>query len=54
MNLGLLPGQEILYIFDFGAEWKFKVKYEKFIEEPQLLKPQVIDKMGESPEQYEW
>ncbi len=54
IDLGLLPGQEILYIFDFGVEWRIKVKYERLIEEPQLLKPQVIDKKGQSPEQYGW
>ena len=54
MNLGLRPGQIILYVFDFGDDWRFEVKYEKFIEEPQLLNPQIIDRKGESPEQYEW
>ncbi len=53
-NLGIHPGQEILYIFDFGDEWRLRVKFEELIEEPQLLKPQIIDKKGKDPEQYEW
>ncbi|MHB1127346.1 MAG: plasmid pRiA4b ORF-3 family protein [Bacillota bacterium] len=52
-ELGLEPGQEILYLFDYGDEWCFKVRLEDKSEEgPRLLKPVITARAGESPDQY--
>ena len=52
-RLGLEPGQEILYLFDYGDEWFFKVLLEEITEVgPMPLKPVVKAKKGNSPDQY--
>ncbi|MHB1418561.1 MAG: plasmid pRiA4b ORF-3 family protein [Bacillota bacterium] len=52
-ELGLEPGQEILYFFDYGDEWCFKVLLEDKAEEgPKLIKPMITESAGESPHQY--
>jgi len=51
--LGLFAGQNILYLFDYGDEWKFRVELEDIrLKGPKPRKPKVIGKKGESPEQY--
>ncbi len=46
--------QQILYIFDFGDDWNFICELQKIspLEEP-FPTPQIIESVGESPEQYE-
>ncbi|MFN2340525.1 MAG: plasmid pRiA4b ORF-3 family protein [Halanaerobium sp.] len=51
-ELGLEAGREFIYIFDYGTEWEFKIKTEKFIEEEEVLEAAVVDSRGENPEQY--
>lgn len=51
-KLGLEVGQEFLYIFDYGTEWRFKIKMEEYIDEKEIEEPIIIDATGESPEQY--
>lgn len=52
-ELGLDPGQEILYLFDYGDELKFKVLLEnRELGGPRMLKPAVTARQGESPQQY--
>ena len=52
-SLNLELKQKFLYLYDFGDEWKFSVQLEAILEEEvSLLKPIVIEKRGESPEQY--
>lgn len=52
-RLGLEPGQEILYLFDYGDEWFFKVLLEKTtLKGPMPLKPVVTAREGVSPSQY--
>ncbi|MHA1363423.1 MAG: plasmid pRiA4b ORF-3 family protein [Candidatus Freyarchaeota archaeon] len=55
-ELGLYEGQEILYLFDYGDMWLFRVELEKIdAEGPKPEKPQIIEKKGSDPEQYpEW
>ena len=54
-ELGLLPGQQILYIFDFGCEWRFKLEVLEKKDEPGPLSPVIRERKGKSPEQYpEW
>jgi hypothetical protein len=51
--VGMWEKQEILYLFDFGDEWCFKVALEKIIEgKAPLAEPVVVASHGEAPCQY--
>jgi Plasmid pRiA4b ORF-3-like protein len=52
-ELPLLPGQAMIFLFDFGANWEFKVELESVVsEENKLSEPVVLESKGKSPEQY--
>jgi hypothetical protein len=52
-ELGLLIGQNILYLFDYGTEWHFRVELEEIrTEGHKPRKPKIIEEKGEAPEQY--
>ncbi|MDA8235151.1 MAG: plasmid pRiA4b ORF-3 family protein [Clostridia bacterium] len=52
-KLGLVPGKRLLYLFDFGDEWQFNVQLEEVMDSKTVpIKAEVIDKKGDSPEQY--
>jgi hypothetical protein len=52
-ELGLEAGDEILYLFDYGDEWEFKVLLEHKDEDgSRVLKPLITERHGKSPEQY--
>jgi len=52
-DLNLYVGKRLLYLFDFGDEWHFKILVEEIKEnEDKLSKPVLIGEKGESPEQY--
>lgn len=52
-ELGLYVGQKILYLFDFGDEWRFQVRLEDIrMESPRPSKPKIVEKKGKAPEQY--
>lgn len=52
-DLELYKGQKMLYLFDFGDEWKFDVELMKIDKEvPLPLRPIIIESKGEAPEQY--
>ncbi|KYK33613.1 MAG: hypothetical protein AYK18_04605 [Theionarchaea archaeon DG-70] len=51
-DLGLQPGQFILYIFDFGHQWQFKIELLDFSSEPGPPSPVIGERKGKSPEQY--
>ncbi len=56
-DLELYKGQKMLYLFDFGDEWKFDVELMEIDKEAPLpLKPVIIESKGKVPEQYggEW
>jgi hypothetical protein len=54
-ELGLLIGQNILYLFDYGTEWRFRVELEEIRRGgPEPRMPKIIEKMGKAPEQYEY
>ncbi|MCL4441526.1 MAG: plasmid pRiA4b ORF-3 family protein [Firmicutes bacterium] len=54
-KLGLSAGKQFLYLFDFGDEWRFTVKVEKFVHEITPFKPVIVERLGDNPEQYpEW
>jgi hypothetical protein len=55
-ELGLYPGMEILYIFDFGDNWQFMITVLEIETKLKISSGyNVLKKVGESPEQYpEW
>ena len=52
VRLELFQGQSFLYIFDFGVEWGFNVEVVKIINEDEFSEPQILEVVGEAPEQY--
>lgn len=52
-SLRLYEGQEFVYIFDFGDEWRFKVEVINIDNKAPLpLKPMIMHTKGMAPEQY--
>ena len=52
-ELGLAPGQNVLYLFDYGDEWWFKLVVEDIRTHGRKPRePRIIGKKGEAPEQY--
>lgn len=52
-EIGLYKKQRILYLFDFGDEWRFDVEvFDIEGSNIKLLRPQIIERKGEPPEQY--
>lgn len=50
---GFVQGQQFLYVFDYGAEWTFRVTVEEIDEqETGGFTPQLVDEKGQSPKQY--
>lgn len=50
---GLFEGKSFMYLFDFGANWRFSVTLEKiFQSETEPAKATIIQSVGENPEQY--
>lgn len=54
-EIGLYPGKELLYVFDFGDNWQFPVQILA-IEDTTEITPDItfklIETKGEAPEQY--
>jgi hypothetical protein len=53
-SLGLKPRQEFMYLFDYGDEWRFKVRVHAINEnaDPKAEYPRLVESVGEAPEQY--
>ncbi|MBU0490255.1 MAG: plasmid pRiA4b ORF-3 family protein [Chloroflexi bacterium] len=54
-ELKLKPGQEFMYLFDYGDEWRFKVRVHATASRPDAPAgeyPRLVESVGESPEQY--
>ena len=52
-ELGLYVGRSILYLFDYGDEWRFQVELEDIHKEgPKPRRPKIVDEKGEAPQQY--
>lgn len=52
-ELKLKPGKKILYLFDYGDEWRFNVILKNVdpIEKP-MKSPIILESVGEAPQQY--
>lgn len=52
-ELDLSEGQRILYLFDYGDEWRFEVRLEEIRQGgSKLRRPKIVEKKGKAPEQY--
>jgi hypothetical protein len=53
-SLNLKPKQTIMYHFDYGDEWRFKVQLDKIIENAPDAEqyPRIVESRGEAPTQY--
>ncbi len=51
-ELGLEPGGEIAYLFDFGDEWRVLLRLRDRGETDGGTYPRVIERIGEAPPQY--
>jgi hypothetical protein len=53
-SLQLHKGQNFLYLFDYGDEWRFNVRVHAINEngDPNAEYPQLVESVGEAPEQY--
>jgi hypothetical protein len=52
-ELGLIKGQKILYLFDYGDNWRFQVQLEEIIPgKKEGGSPVIIEKKGKNPVQY--
>lgn len=53
-DLNLEVGQRLYYLFDFGDQWWHEITVEQTDGAPQPARyPRVLEKRGDSPEQYE-
>lgn len=54
-ELGLFVGQSILYLFDYGDDWRFRVELEDIrTEGPKPHRPKVVEGKEKAPEQYRY
>ena len=53
-ELDLEPSQEFMYLFDYGDDWRFKVRVHAINEnaDPDVEYPRLVESVGEAPEQY--
>jgi hypothetical protein len=52
-SLNLQRAREFLYIFDYGDEWRFKVRVHAINPDaPEGDYPRIVQSVGEAPEQY--
>jgi hypothetical protein len=52
-ELDLEPKQQFLYLFDYGDEWRFKVRVHAINPDaPEGEYPRLVESVGEAPDQY--
>jgi hypothetical protein len=52
-EIGLFVGKRILYLFDYGDCWRFRVEVEEIrTEGSKPRRPRIVEKKGKAPEQY--
>lgn len=52
-ELNMHKGVTMVFVFDFGANWKFDLTVEQVDDEPSATAPQVLEAQGEAPPQYD-
>jgi hypothetical protein len=51
-SLGLIAGQEIAYVFDFGDEWRVRLKLAETRPAGDETFPSTLERRGKAPPQY--
>ncbi|GAB3986305.1 hypothetical protein GCM10028807_03440 [Spirosoma daeguense] len=51
-ELSLYEKQKLLYIFDLADRWEFLITVVRHLPDAMVSQPRLIEKVGESPEQY--
>lgn len=51
-DLPLAPGQALDLLYDFGDEWRFKIRLERI--DPATGEPRILKRIGKAPRQYRW
>lgn len=53
-SLALKKGKTFMYLFDYGDEWRFKVKVDAINNnaDPNAQYPRLVEEVGEAPAQY--
>jgi hypothetical protein len=53
-QLGLELGQTLAYVFDFGDEWRVRLKLVEVVQAGDAPMHPILDSRGEAPPQYGW
>jgi hypothetical protein len=51
-RLGLAEGQRLAYVFDFGDEWRVRLRVDGVVDHDGLASPRLIEAVGTAPPQY--
>ena len=51
-RLGLRPGQRIVYVFDFGDEWRVDLRLKTIVAPEECAYPRIVARGAEAPPQY--
>jgi hypothetical protein len=51
-RLGLIKGQRIAYVFDFGDEWRVRLTVREIVADDGAAYPRVLKSVGNAPPQY--
>jgi Plasmid pRiA4b ORF-3-like protein len=51
-RLGLEPGREIAYVFDFGDEWRIRLRLDEIRPAGDQTYPAILERRGKAPPQY--
>jgi hypothetical protein len=51
-RLGLIKGQRIAYVFDFGDEWRVRLTLREIVADDAGEYPRILESVGDAPPQY--
>jgi hypothetical protein len=51
-SLALSPGEGLAYVFDFGDEWRVRLRLEEIVADDGHPSPRLIEAVGDAPPQY--
>ena len=51
-RLGLIKGQRIAYVFDFGDEWRVRLTLRQIVADDAGAYPRILESVGDAPPQY--
>ena len=51
-TLGLVAGQQLTYVFDFGDEWRVRLRVDEIASDDGRPSPRLLEAVGTAPPQY--